>query len=116
MTKEVLKMALEALETSTDWDVNATGKQLKSMQAITALRTALAQPVQHREGYWCANLTCSKCYSADFRFKHTIPPQRQWVWLTDDERRILREKNSDLYGDELTYAEAIERTLKDKNT
>tara|TARA_R110000868_G_scaffold173363_2_gene409470 strand:+ start:1491 stop:1877 length:387 start_codon:yes stop_codon:yes gene_type:complete len=45
MTKdEVLKLALEALETSTDWNVNSTGKQLKSMQAITALRTALAQP------------------------------------------------------------------------
>ena len=44
MTKdEALKLALEALETSTDWDVSATGRQLKSMQAITALRTALAQ-------------------------------------------------------------------------
>ena len=41
-----LKQALEALETSTDWNVNATGRQLKSMQAITALRTALAQPEQ----------------------------------------------------------------------
>ena len=47
MTKdEALKLALEALETSTDWDVSATGRQLKSMQAITALRTALAQPEQ----------------------------------------------------------------------
>ena len=44
MTKdEAMKMALGALETSTDWDVSATGRQLKSMQAITALRTALAQ-------------------------------------------------------------------------
>ena len=41
--EEALRMALEALETSTDWDVSATGRQLKSMQAITALRTALAQ-------------------------------------------------------------------------
>ena len=43
MTQEALRMALKALEVSTDWDVNATGKQLKSMQAITALRKALAQ-------------------------------------------------------------------------
>jgi len=32
---------------------------------------ALAQPVQHREGHWCADLTCSRCYGADFRFKHS---------------------------------------------
>ena len=39
-----LKQALEVLETSTDWNVSATGRQLKSMQVITALRTRLAQP------------------------------------------------------------------------
>ena len=49
MTQEALKLALEALELSTDWDVNATGKQLKSMQAITALRKALAQLEQEQE-------------------------------------------------------------------
>ena len=49
MTQEALKLALEALEVSTDWDVNATGKQLKSMQAITALRKALAQLEQEQE-------------------------------------------------------------------
>jgi len=40
----------------------------------------------------------------------------RWVGLTDDERRILWEKNDDLYGDELTYVGAIEQALKDKNT
>ena len=49
-TQEALKLALEALEVSTDWDVNATGKQLESMQAITALRKALAQPEQKPVG------------------------------------------------------------------
>jgi hypothetical protein len=46
------------------------------------------------------------------------PPaaQRQWVGLTDDERRILWKKDSDEYGDELTYAMAIEAKLKEKNT
>jgi hypothetical protein len=28
------------------------------------------QLVAHREGFWCVDLTCKKCYSADFRFKH----------------------------------------------
>jgi hypothetical protein len=32
------------------------------------------EPVAHRDGYWCVDLTCKKCYSADFRFKHTTPP------------------------------------------
>ena len=56
-----LKQALEALETSTDWNVSATGRQLKSMQAITALRTRLAQPPL------------------------PVQPQREWVGLTDEE-------------------------------
>ena len=40
---EVLKQALEALEVSTDWDLNATGKQGKSVQAIISLRQAIAE-------------------------------------------------------------------------
>jgi hypothetical protein len=49
---------------------------------------------------------------------YTTPPaaQRQWVGLTDVERRILWEKDSDMYGDELTYAMSIEAKLKEKNT
>lgn len=40
---------------------------------------------RHLEGFWCKDLTCKKCYSADFRFKHAIQPQRTLVWLTDEE-------------------------------
>jgi hypothetical protein len=45
------------------------------------------------------------------------PPaaQRTWVGLTDDERRILWKKDSDEYGDELTYAMYIEAKLKERN-
>ena len=39
--EQAARQALEALEVSTDWDVGAKGKQLKSMRAITALREAL---------------------------------------------------------------------------
>jgi len=28
------------------------------------------EPVAHREAFWCVDLTCKKCYGADFRFKH----------------------------------------------
>lgn len=33
-------------------------------------QAALAAREQHQEGRWCKDLTCGKCYSADFRFKH----------------------------------------------
>ena len=93
MTQEALKLALEALEVSTDWDVNATGKQLKSMQAITALRKALAQeqePVAWRWGIkklngsyeWRYSLNKTKSNSVPL---YTQPPQRTWVGLDDDE-------------------------------
>jgi len=41
--EQAAQQALEALEVSTDWDMSATGKQLQSMKAITALRKALAE-------------------------------------------------------------------------
>ena len=45
--EKAARQALEALEVSTDWDMNATGKQAQSMKAITVLRRALAeQPAQ----------------------------------------------------------------------
>lgn len=67
----------------------------------------LLQP--HREGFWCADLTCSKCYTADFRFKHASFLKPAWVGLTDEDckgmsagdkviamwaNRILKEKNN----------------------
>jgi hypothetical protein len=59
--------------------------------AITAIKQALAAPVGHRDGHWCVDLTCKKCYSADFRLKHTTPPaQRQWVGLSEDQRQQVR--------------------------
>ena len=70
---EALKLALEALEASTDWDVNATGKQLKSMQAITALRKALAQPEQKPVAKYSDIVSDS---GLDPRNKFNIPPQR----------------------------------------
>ena len=51
-----------------------------------AEQPAQQEPVAHRDGFWCADLTCKKCYSADFRFKHknsvvneslTTPAQRK---------------------------------------
>ena len=125
MSKEALKLALEALETSTDWDVSATGRQLKSMQAITALRTALAQtqePVawgvfednlhdmffSPSEAQEMADL---KGTHAEVRPLYTTPPQREFVGLTDEEKHAIRYSH-------MTSAEFIafiEAKLKEKN-
>ena len=87
----VLKQALEALETSTDWDVNATGRQLKSMQAITALRTRLAQPPL------------------------PVQPQRPWVGLTDEE---IAQGNKESWVTKQAWESAVwwaSEKLKEKN-
>jgi hypothetical protein len=40
-------------------------------KALIRQRDAIQR--QHTEGKWCVDLMCNKCYSADFRFKHTAP-------------------------------------------
>ena len=126
MTKdEALKLALEALETSTDWDVSATGRQLKSMQAITALRTALAQtqePVawgvfegnlhdmffSPSEAQEMADL---KGTHAEVRPLYTTPPQREFVGLTYEEKHAIRYSHMT----SAEFIEVIEAKLKQKN-
>ena len=44
---------------------------------LKAIKQAIAAPAGHRDGHWCVDLTCKKCYSADFRLKHTTPPAAQ---------------------------------------
>jgi hypothetical protein len=118
-TDEALKLALEALEAHADIGI-------KSDKAITAIKQALAAPVQEPVGevnrygldshgrkwhgiHW---------YDPNVDVAHgtklyTTPPaaQRQWVGLTDDE--ILTMSQYDL-----EYAALIgkvERKLKEKN-
>lgn len=45
----------------------------RAERAIAAGAVLAAQPEQHIDGRWCADLSCGKCYSADFRFKHAPP-------------------------------------------
>jgi len=85
-------------------------------KALESVRTEqpAQEPVGHRVGFWCADLTCNKCYSAEFRFKHIAPQQRQWVGLTDAEKQeIYRStmRGTSIYG----FSDAIEAKLKEKN-
>jgi len=61
----------------------------------------------HRDGFWCVDLTCKKCYGADFRFKH-VPQQRPWVGLTDEDCKNMSE------GDR-AFVMWVEAKLKQKN-
>ena len=80
MTKdEALTLALEALEACIDYiapythHIQGEDDADTAEEAITAIKEALAQPEQlvaHREAFWCVDLTCKKCYDADFSFKH----------------------------------------------
>jgi len=136
MTKdEALKLALEALEVSTDWDVNATGRQLKSMQAITALRKALAAHVQEPVAWGMQN-DYGQIYDcitpeehANLEGEYTVPlytttpvAERQWVGLTDEEVYPLANEHLhyQMEGYEVSgiynLAQAIETKLKEKNT
>ena len=108
---ELLQEALNALEVSTDWDMNATGKQAQSIQVINALRARLAQPEpepvawkdapskiylqvcdesdcdqpfdSHIEVSWCQD----KINDSDIAYirADTAPSQREWQGLTEKE-------------------------------
>ena len=114
MTKdEVLKLALEALETKGE-------HHPRVYQAITAIKKALAQPEQEH-------------FMASYEFKQygyykdgkgtlklgnipaTQPPQRTWVGLTYEEAKEIYTRIHG-YDSSKRIAEAIEAKLKEKNT
>ena len=85
-------------------------------KALESVRTkqAAQEPVYliqtHKEGNWCNDLTCKKCYSADFRFKHQ---KRRWVNLTDEQIAEVAEQGYQRWKE---FARAIDIKLKELNT
>jgi hypothetical protein len=122
MTKEALKLALDALEEAADaidsWGSYASeyfqvkhdleNDISKAKSAITDIKEALAQP-EH----------CSDCGQklGDANHIHTCSPQRTWVGLTDEEINSVRYKRDwTAPWTDTTFARAIEAKLKEKNT
>ena len=134
MTQEVLKLALEALETelSIDWtnndEFNASAEKMH--EAITAIKEALAQeqkPVAWRTfdgegGYDYRSYEDNESYADDWNKRNPnhvgwvdklyTHSQRTWVGLTDEERSQL----VTLHHGWNEYGQAIEAKLKEKNT
>ena len=129
MTQEVLKLALDALETelSIDWtnndEFNASAE--KMYEAIAAIKEALAQPEQEPVAWVCMNY---KKHDIDFDQPaiDAIPvgtmlythPQRTWVGLFDEEIEVLFQTaaGADEEMHHIRFARAIESKLKEVNT
>ena len=119
--KETLKLALEALEYTTDHDHPHYEDQLT---AITAITEALAQPEQKpwmyriwndKDAQWRLTDDCS--WPAEPVY--TTPPKRPWVGLTDEEISEIEDEYIVDYripaGSAWNFAKAIEAKLKEKN-
>ena len=112
MTKEALKLALEALETL----MIERGSIYD--QAITAVQRALAQPEQEPVA-WAKFSAKGNIIDLlnepddEYTPLYTTPPQRTWVGLT----RIELIKCGVLpFGMSYELYEAIEQALKERNT
>jgi hypothetical protein len=121
MTQEVLKLALDALETelSIDWanndEFNASAE--KMYKAIAAIKEALAQPEQ-----WGASAVTHPEYVAEQKRKTEELRSRltqTWVGLPEERIKEIWLKGKD-HGDDwtdvLALARSFEAELKGLNT
>ena len=128
MTQEALRMALEALENG---DVPTPENVGKNLDAITAIKEALAQtqePVAwaHYDTFNNLNSLTTARFKATLATKNTgaccialyiTPPQRTWVGLTDKEIDSYFEDHGwSPSKDYYPAIKAIEAKLKEKNT
>ena len=129
MKDEALKLALEALESCETGHISDGGNQWHDEKlvdkAITAIKQALAAPVQEPVAWVVAGKVTdwSKDFSA-YRTKnytravYTTPPaaQRQWVGLTDEEIKILWVQYRAALPRYLCFAKALLQRSKEKNS
>ena len=118
MSKESMKLALEALEHVIYWD-NEKPEWEYAHAAITALREALA--AQQEPVAWMTktgSVWKTKEDETDQPLYTSPPAQRAWVELTDREIDELWMSHHDDFGNPLSatgYERAIEAKLKEKN-
>ena len=114
--RKAAEMALEALEDVFDLEN-------KDVEAIQALRQALAEPANSTTGFvepvaWIEKHKDYLAVSAD-PFEnaipvYTAPPKRDWVGLTEDEFESILEQHNEAFP--FAVYQSIEAKLKEKNT
>ena len=124
MTKEALKLALEALQNP--WKAGPDGVA----DAIIAIKEALAQPEQEPVAWraWVSKFPqgtgsdwvyVTKPIMKDSVHNqplYTTLPQRTWVGLTEDEVALIAADCSLVTPSDFYFSKAIEAKLKEKNT
>lgn len=129
MSIEAMKMALKALEqTPTANKLFDESNYEKQKEAIEALRQAIEQAEKQEPVVWMYNGTIHEFDPSDWATiakvtpLYTAPPKREWVGLTNEEKRHARETVTYRLFD-MTAAEwaeevqkETERRLKEKNT
>ena len=120
MSKEAMKLALEALEVL-GWQPTEEAMDYRD-NAITALREALAEQALDKMAENARELGLDYDVKSDHRLMD-MPAQRTWVSLTDEERDYIWHTvgNSDAHGDVDGWSgrdvmAAIEAKLKEKNS
>jgi hypothetical protein len=130
--RAVLEQALEALE-ATHYDIGPAERQrLDAVDAITALRAALAQQEQEQEpvawmlpGSNAIIMAATKVYRGALakyytQPLYTTPPRREWRGLTMQEINALPEVGGRMWNMGSAVAvlraiRAVEQALKEKN-
>ena len=131
MSKEAMKLALEALTHLQPTALTSFYTIGDRDKAITALREALAeQPAQQEPvAWWNGNSKFATPKAKDWDKRtggttafgcdiplYTAPPQRTWVGLTDEEQQATYDawqQKDDGWG---SFYNLIEAKLKEKNT
>jgi hypothetical protein len=113
MTQETLKLALEALEFIPEsGSMLGAHAEAKRLEAITAIKEALAQTQEPVALVIDGVLVKSALPEKYTGHLYTTPPQRTWVGLTDEEVRKICVNEWGGYE----QCRAIEAKLKEKNT
>ena len=121
MSREVMQLALEALES----DPISHAGLVSRKQAIAALRQALEteqEPVLWLKTWFDESVSALKTKSYAFADREPEPlytaPPKQWVGLTDEEVSEIIDREigfNSCWGPEEVFSRAIEAKLKEKN-
>jgi predicted Fe-S protein YdhL (DUF1289 family) len=116
--RELMQMALDALENNIGYLPVASGVLRDTNNAIEALRDRLAQPEYDQTALELCDVCGWKAVVPDegcLNCKRLAQPEREWVGLTDEERRMIA-MGIEVFGLSVeTVLEEAEAKLKEKN-